>query len=109
MNPELELILQYIMLVCLFFIVLTIVYIGERAIRQESQRKQVSELQEFIEAMHIVGIHEQEELQAHAHANNAYRDKLLCEEHDKYLEQVTESDMPIWMWDQSIPSINPNI
>jgi hypothetical protein len=86
MNPELELLLQYIMLVCLFFIVLVIVYIGERAIRQESQRKQLSDTQ----------------------YNTDMREQWLCEEHDKYLNQVTDSGMPIWMWDQSVPSINPN-
>jgi len=41
-------------------------------------------------------------------SNQDLRDEVLCEEHDKYLNQVTESGMPIWMWDQSVPSINPN-
>jgi predicted histidine transporter YuiF (NhaC family) len=40
--------------------------------------------------------------------NQNNKEQWLCEEHDKYLEQVTESGMPIWMWDQSVPSINPN-
>lgn len=64
-------------------------------------------LEEFRHNMHIAGIHEQEELQAHVDAHNAYIERWLCEEHNKYLQQVTESGMPIWMWDQSIPSINP--
>ncbi len=36
------------------------------------------------------------------------RDELLCEQHDAYIREVTRSGMPIWMYDQSIPSINPN-